>query len=167
MAHNARQLVLRSLPIFLANPNADWPTLVRALQYGLGVSEPLAKEIGAFVPIAFGRLLFMMKGIYADPRCARLGAQPLKYERLDSLPIFNAAMQIASEVFLTSDQMPYKQYIVIAGWSAELNNADRMMDQGSRASDLMIGPVMTFVPGTDEPFDDDEGEEVIEAEIVD
>jgi len=47
-----------------------------------------------------------------------------------------AAYDLAWELFLNGDQLTYQQFIAVAGRSGELNQVDRLLDQGSKFGDI-------------------------------
>jgi hypothetical protein len=50
----------------------------------------------------------------------------------------------------------------VAGRSAELNNVDRMLDQGSKFSDILLGPAIITWPKEDDPGDQATWAEIVE-----
>ena len=162
-----RQIVLTALPTLIASPDCSWEQLLAALMRA-GLSRALAVEIAAFVPIAFGRALLASKFVTILHsgyfRAGQEGERSLRDE-----PLYAAAYDLAWELFLSDaggglrsgDQLTYQQFIAVAGRSAELNNVDRMMDQGAKFSDIMLGPaIITW------PKEQDQGNGPIWAEIV-
>jgi hypothetical protein len=157
--NDPRQIVLQSLPALIAYPDASWEHLLAALAQA-GLTRAIAVEVGVFVPIAFGRALMASKFVAVLHsgyfRVGQEGNRPLMDE-----PLYAAAYELAWELFLNGDQLTYQQFIAVAGRSPELNQVDRMMDQGSKFSDILLGPAIITVPKLDDP-----GEETLWAEIV-
>lgn len=155
----ARETILRVLPTFIANRDASWEQLLTALCHA-GLTRGQAVEVAAFVPIAFGRALMTSKFItILHSGYIRVGEQGERSLRDE--PWFAAAYELAWELFLAGDQLTYQQFIAVAGRSAELNQVDRMLDQGSKFGDIMLGPAIITWPK------EDEADGIVWAEVVD
>jgi len=65
------------------------------------------------------------------------------------------------QLVVNGDQLTFQQFVVVAGRRAELNQVDRMLDQGSKFSDILLGPAIITWPKEDDP-----GDQTLWAEIV-
>ena len=155
-----RQIVLQALPVLIAWPDAPAEQLLAALM-GAGLSRAVAVEVIVFVPLAFGRALLASKFISVLHsgyfRVGQEGERSLRDE-----PLYSAAYELAWELFLSGDQLTYQQFIAVAGRSAELNNVDRMLDQGSKFSEILLGPAIITWPKEDDPGDQATWAEIVE-----
>jgi hypothetical protein len=157
--HDSRATILRALPVLIAHPYVPWEQLLSALMQA-GLSRAEAVEVAIFVPLAFGRALLASKFI-TILHSGYLRVDEEGSHSLSDVPEFSAAYELAWQLFLAGDQLTYDQFIAVAGRSNELQNANRMLDQGSKFSDIMIGPAIITVP-KEPPAED----EPVWAEIV-
>ena len=152
---DASTAVARALPVFSATEPNDW----EALRTGLvraGVPEPMAGDVEAFVPIAFGRELLGGSGMEFSPEYAvyTAGAGVQVAGRLAEHPVYAAAAALAAG--MVERREGGDAFVAVAVWSAEFSAANEALNAGAELSNLVAGPpVVTLddaaTPASPEP----------------
>jgi len=65
-----------------------------------------------------------------------------------------AAYDLAWELFLHGDQLTYQQFVAVAGRSGELNQVDRLLDQGRKFGDMIADNVSGAFSLMQQPISD-------------
>ncbi len=136
---NPLTAVHQSLPAFSSVRTGDWAALEAAIVRA-GVPAPVAAEVIAFMPIAFGRVLLDGMGIefspeYSTPASAAEGRTA---GMITEHPMYVAAYMTASGMF--SRQEGGDSLVNTAVWSAEFSAVNQALHAGSDGADLVAGP---------------------------
>ncbi|HEX2078507.1 MAG TPA: hypothetical protein VHG08_12385 [Longimicrobium sp.] len=136
---DASTAVERALPVFAAVAPNDWSALRNGLARA-GVPQPLAGDVAAFMPIAFGRELLNGTGIKFSPEYAihTAGAGAQVAGRLAGHPVYAAAAALATR--MVERREGGDAFVAVAVWSSEFLAANEALNAGSELADLVAGP---------------------------
>lgn len=139
----------RALPAFSAVRPGDWSGL-RAAVVKAGVPGPLAAEVLAFVPIAFGRALLDGMGIEFAPEYATADAAggTRTAGLLADHPVYAAAAARAAGMM--ERQEGGDAFVAVAVWSSEFSAVNQALNAGSNPADLAGAPPLVMLDGGDD-----------------
>ena len=133
--------------VMVSSPSASEDEIVIRLT-GLGYSATGAEKLNAFVPSAFAWVLLRRLGV---------GIFPSHYIALDadgtevSIPVarehyFTAALQLAFETLEHgwSDDLPREAFEAVIARSAEMNAANKALNEGASIAGAAIQPLRVF-----------------------
>lgn len=136
--------VERALPVFAQVRAGDWAGL-RAAVVKAGVTGPLAAQVLAFVPIAFGRALLDGMGIGFAPEYATAdaGGGSRFAGLLADHPVYAAAAARAAGMM--QRQEGGDAFVAVAVWSSEFSAVSQALNAGSNPADLQGAPPLLML----------------------
>jgi len=136
--------VERALPAFEQVRTGDWSGLEAAVVEA-GVPAPLASQVLAFMPIAFGRALLDGMGIGFSPEYAiadaASGSRPAGL--LADHPVYAAAAARAAGMM--QRQEAGDAFAAVAVWSSEFSAVNQALNAGSDPADLEAAPPLLLL----------------------
>jgi hypothetical protein len=135
---DALTAVERALRVFSTVPPNDWSALRDGLS-GAGVPGPMAGDVAAFMPIAFGRELLNGSGMEFSPDYATHAGGATKIAgKLAEHPVYAAAAALATR--MVERREGGDAFVAVAVWSSEFLAANEALNAGSQLADLVAGP---------------------------
>lgn len=124
-------------------PNAEDAAIVARLIES-GLNELDAHDCIAFIPLAFARYMLRNSPVKFSP-CFLLQENPRRGERLllSNEPGYMASYTLAEEVF---NDPQGRDFMAIAGRSAELQGINSLLQRGSRMEDIALTDVLLSLP---------------------
>jgi hypothetical protein len=143
---DAQSAVAAALPVFGATQPGQWGAL-RAGMARAGIPAPLAAEVVAFMPIAFGRELLHGMGIDFSPDYATYSPEggTRVAGKLAEQPVFAAAAALAAG--MVERQEGGDAFVAVGTWSSEFSAVNQALNAGSQLSDLVAGPPVVILGG--------------------
>jgi hypothetical protein len=134
-----RDLIESAVQIFRANPEAGDDDILEKV-IATGVDRPLATQLVALLPIAYGRMLLSKDRVsFSDYYiCLRDNGKPGRTGRLACLPVWAEALD-----FATHDGYPP---FPIASRSSEIRVANEALKDGKTLQSLVWSPPVFLWP---------------------
>ena len=134
-----RHLIESAVQIFRANPEAgDNDILEKVIATGVG--RPLAAQLVALLPIAYGRMLFSKNRVpFSDYYiCFRDNGEPGRAGRLADIPVWAEALDFAAH----DGDPPF----TISSRSSEIRVANEALKAGKKLQSLVWSPPVFLWP---------------------
>jgi hypothetical protein len=134
-----RQFLESAAQIFRNNPDSPDADILEKV-IACGIERPLATQIVALLPIAYGRVMFSKERIpfSDDYMCLRENGKGERRGRLASLPVWPEAVELARQ--------DGKPFFPIASRSSEIRVANEALKKGKHLEKLVWSPPVFLWP---------------------
>jgi hypothetical protein len=137
--------ISKAIAVIRDSPSSDDVEVYRKL-VGEGIEPLLAARLIEFLPMAYCRLLLESSGVrFSENYQRKLSDGRIPQEQaLISLPVWNAMMAFGRDEIRRG--LSPKDLLAVALRSAEFQAVNRLLNKGSKLSDLVLTPTLLTWP---------------------
>jgi len=138
------QCIAKAVSIVRTSPELDDEAMYGRF-VSCGMTRQLAAQLVEFLPMAYVRVLLENSGVrFPDCYERKLPGGVLEKRPLSSEPVWNAALEFASVE--AASGVSKKDFMALAMRSAEFQAANKLLNGGSKLSDIGFTPCLLLWP---------------------